>query len=102
MNNLSEEDRKLLVDLAVIGCEKLCPDNPIRVAITSSCFADLLLAVERYLKGYNEIMGKLKTDPENYKGWGIQIAKLQNELEVYAIMVREKLGNTSRLPQKEK
>lgn len=89
---MDESERKLLIDLAVIGCEKINPDNPLRVAASVAYLVDLYKFVDKYLVEYKEVMDGFISDPENYKGWGIKIANLQNELEMYHYLAKSKLG----------
>uniref|UniRef100_A0A6H1ZWI5 Uncharacterized protein n=1 Tax=viral metagenome TaxID=1070528 RepID=A0A6H1ZWI5_9ZZZZ len=82
-----EEEKQLLIDLAVIGCEKVNPDNPLRVAVSVSSLVDVLIAAEKYLAEYDKIM----RSPASLKR-GADIATIQNEFEMYVTIARLKLG----------
>ncbi len=81
------EEDKLLIDLAIIGCKKINPDNPLRVAVSVACLVDVLVAAERYLAEYEAIMYQ----PASYKRGG-DIAEIQNRFEAFVEIARGKLG----------
>ncbi len=82
-------EKELLVELAVIGCSKVNPENPLRVAVSIAHLVDLLLATEKYLDKYEQVMKQ----PVTMKR-GSEIAELQNELEMFVKIARQKIGYT--------
>ncbi len=94
----TEYEQKLITDLARIGCERVNPENPLRVAVSVGYLVDLLLAVERYLPRFDEAMigaGKAKKEGLDTSGTVKKIQELQTELGMYATLARLKLGPTA-------
>ena len=95
----TETEKALLCQLAVIGCEKVCPDNPLRVAASVSYLVDLLVAVEHYLDRFDRLMmgaGQAKKEGMPTLGTASKVSELHSELQMWASLARMKLGAGAR------